>query len=62
MRIEIWFDNDNREAMMRCFPNVDEKSINADGDWLRFASATSDHTFNINKSHILFVEFMPTEN
>lgn len=62
MRIEVWFDNNNNEAVMRCFPNVDDKSINTEGDWLRFASAKSDHTFNINKNHILFIEFMPSEN
>ena len=61
MRIEIWFDNSNSEAMMRCFPHVDENSVNKKDGKLYFNSATSDHRFEVNLNHVLFIEYMPTE-
>ena len=60
MRIEIWFDNTNQEAMMRCFPHVDPESVNKKDNKLYFNSATSDHRFEINMNHVAFIEYMPT--
>ena len=62
MRIEIWFDNSNPNAMMRCFPEIDEKSVDMDEDTgrLYFKSATSDHVFMVNMDHVAFIEYMPS--
>ena len=57
MRIEIWFNNNNDDGLMRGFPNVKEDSLDRRDDTLCFEA--SGHQFEVNMKHVMFVECMP---